>query len=281
VQRASDCTVIPKFLLAGEHGAGKTHCMATADEPGGDGSGLFAAVFEGNQSKSTIRSVNPKATVFEVKTVADWRELYSAIVGGELDDFKFFGVDSLNEMQAYYDRDYEDRQKLIQKEEERKGGKKPVAQPPKENKWAKLREMKSRMSNVFVFLRDIPLPVAATIRTRTIVEDDTGNSRVQFNLEGAARDNVGAYFTGTTYIYKSDGGSAGENVRHALFSGPDNFPCREMECLRGICEPNIRLWMEALEAHGAGRELPSGLYHPDARMPGERATRGRSSSNSI
>ena len=31
--------------------------MATAD-------GLFAAVFEGNQPKSTIRSANPTATIF-------------------------------------------------------------------------------------------------------------------------------------------------------------------------------------------------------------------------
>lgn len=255
-QVASDVSVITKLLLAGDHGAGKTHCMATAP-------GLFAAVFEGNQSKSTIRSANPGATIFEVQNLSDWRELYAAITGGELGGFQFFGVDSLNEMQAYYDRDLDNPAR--KKEAQTASG--------KENKWAKFRAMKTAMGNIFVFLRDMPLPVAATIRTKTDVEEETGIQRVRFSLEGDAKNNVGAYFTATAYIYKYDMGSAGQARRAAMFTGPENFPCREMEILKGICEPNIKLWVDALAANAAGRELPSGLYIPDARMPGERASR--------
>lgn len=257
-QAASDCKVVPKFLIAGEHGAGKTHAMSTANK-------LFVAVFEGNQSKSTIRSVNPGATVFEVKNIADWRELYNAIIGGELDGFNVLGVDSLNEMQAYYDRDLDNPNR--KKEAQTASG--------KENKWAKFRAMKTAMGNIFVFLRDMPMIVAATIRTKTDVEEDTGVHRVRFSLDGDARNNVGAFFTATAYVYKYDTGVAGESKRVAMFTGPENFPCREMEVLRGICSPSVQLWLDALEAHGAGRELPSGLYVPDARMPGERAQRGR------
>ncbi len=250
--------MVPKFLIAGEHGAGKTHCMATAP-------GLFAAVFEGNQSKSTIQNANPGAMIYEVKNIQDWRDLYGAITNGDLEKFQVLGVDSLNEMQSYYDRDLDNPA--------RKGAAATVS--GKENKWEKFRKMKTTMSNIFVFLRDLPMKVAATIRTKVEIEEETGIVRVKFSLEGDARNNVGAYFTGTTFVYK-EGLGAGEARRLAMFTGPDNFPCREMGPLKGICDPNITRWLEALEAHGAGRELPSGLYIPDARMPGERAGRGRS-----
>lgn len=252
-QVASETTVVPKFLLAGEHGSGKTHCLATAPD-------LFVAVFEGNQSKSTIRSANPGATVFEVKNVQDWRDLYGAIVGGELADFRVFGVDSLNEMQAYYDRDMDNPTR-----------KKEVTGSGKENKWEKFRKMKATMGNIFVFLRDMPMIVGATIRTKSDVEEETGITRVRFSLDGDARNNVGAFFTATAYIYKSETDKVGVSRRLAMFSGPENFPCREMEVLKGICEPNMKMWLEALEGNVSDQ-----LYIPDPRMPGERANRSKS-----
>lgn len=245
---ASEIPVIPKFLIAGEHGAGKTHILATAVNP-------FVVTFEGNQSVATVRNVNDKARIFEVKSVADWREFSQALINGELDDHDILGIDSFNEMQTYYDRDIEARMKKAQ----------AGAAQTKDNKWAKFREMKSTMGNIFMFLRDLPMPVAATIRTKSETDDDTGITRVRFSLEGDARNNVGANFMATCYVYKwSDG--AGENRRGAMFSGPENYPCRESGPLRGICEPNLAMWMEALKGNVSDK-----LYIQDARMPGERA----------
>lgn len=250
--------MVPKFLIAGGHGAGKTHCLATAE-------GLFAAVFEGNQSKSTIRSVNPGATIFEVKNVADWRELYQALINGELAEFKMFGVDSLNEMQGYYAREFDGQAaKKTQAQSQGDAAK-------KENKWEAFRKMKATMGNIFVFLRDLPMPVAATIRTKSETDEDTSITRERFSLEGDARNNVGAYFTATSFIYKMETNVVGESIRAAMFSGPDNYPCREMESLRGICVPSIPRWLAAI--NGGGTE---GLYIPDARLPGERFSRSRS-----
>ena len=262
---ASEATVVPKFLIAGGHGSGKTHCMATAE-------GLFALVFEGNQSKSTIRSVNPDATIFEVKTTQDFKEVKEAILNGELSSFKMLGVDSLTEMQAYYDRSFDAAT-----------AKKPTgpvqpqqAQAKKDNKWDKFRLMKATMGNVFVFLRDIPMPVAATIRTKSEVEEDTSITRERFSLDGDARNSVGAYFTATSFIYKMQTQTVGQSLRCAMFSGPDNYPCREMESHRGICVPDIRKWIAALTGQGT-----DGLYIPDARLPGERFSRSKASDDAI
>lgn len=249
--RASEALVVPKFLIAGEHGAGKTHCMATAP-------GLFVAVFEGNQSKSTIRTVNPNATIFEVQNVQDFKDLREAIFAGELDGFDVLGVDSFNEMQAYFSKDLEERSKA----------KKEKSGTTKDNKWEHFRKMKSSMANAFAFLRDIPIAVAATVRTTTTVDDDTGITRVKLNLEGDARASVGAYFTSTAFIYKMETGEAGKSRRAAMFTGPDNFPSREMEALNGICEPNIDMWLRALKG-----DIDPALYITDARMPGERLSK--------
>lgn len=256
--------MVPKFLIAGGHGSGKTHCMATAD-------GLFAAVFEGNQSKSTIRSANPTATIFEVKNVADWRELYQALINGELDEYKMLGVDSINEMQGYYAREFEGQSKAKPKD-----GQSDASKGKKDNKWEVFRKMKSAMGNIFVFLRDLPMPVAATIRTKSETDDDTSITRERFSLDGDARNNVGAYFTATSFIYKMETGIVGESVRAAMFSGPDNYPCREMEALRGICVPDIQKWLTALRGEGT-----DGLYIPDARLPGERFSRTKATDDAI
>lgn len=262
-QKASEATVVPKFLIAGGHGSGKTHCMATAD-------GLFALVFEGNQSKSTIRSVNPNATIFEVKDTKDFKEVKEAILNGELDGYKMLGVDSLNEMQAYYDRSFDAAPKKATTSQPQQ------AQGKKDNKWEKFRLMKATMGNVFVFLRDIPMPVAATIRTKPEVEEDTSITRERFSLDGDARNSVGAYFTATSFIYKMETQIVGQSVRCAMFSGPDNYPCREMEALRGICVPDIRRWLAALRGEGT-----DGLYIPDARLPGERFARTKATDDAI
>lgn len=257
--------MVPKFLIAGGHGSGKTHCMATAE-------GLFALVFEGNQSKSTIRSVNPDATIFEVKTTQDFKEVKEAILNGELSNFKMLGVDSLNEMQAYYDRSFD-----AATAKKSTGPAQPQqAQAKKDNKWEKFRLMKATMGNVFVFLRDIPMPVAATIRTKSEVEEDTSITRERFSLDGDARNSVGAYFTATSFIYKMETQMVGQSLRCAMFSGPDNYPCREMESLRGICVPDIRKWIAALTGQGT-----DGLYIPDARLPGERFSRSKASDDAI
>lgn len=239
--------------------------MATAPK-------LFAVVFEGNQSKSTIRSANPDATVFEVKSVGDWREVYTAIVNGELEEFETLGVDSLNEMQAYYDRDFDARQKIVQKAAQ--SGQRGSA--PKENKWAKPKEIKTNMGNVCVFLRDIPIIVAATIRTKTYTDEETGFTKSIFNLDGDTKNNVGAFFTGTGFVYKMETAEVGKSERAVMFSGPDNYPCREMEALRGICVPDIRRWLAALRGEGT-----DGLYIPDARLPGERFARTKATDDAI
>lgn len=256
---------MPKFLLAGEHGSGKTHLMATAP-------GLFAVVFEGNQSKSTIRSANPGATVFEVKSVDDWREVYKAIVNGELASFQTLGVDSLNEMQMYFDRDFDECARITQKAAEKSGR----GTVPKENKWAKPKDIKSKMGNVCVFLRDIPIIVAATIRTKSYTDEETGFTKSVFNLDGDTKNNVGAFFTGTGFVYKMETAEIGKPERAVMFSGPDNYPCREMEVLRGICKPDIALWLRCLES-----KETDGLYIPDARLPGERVRRGRTTGESF
>lgn len=264
VVRASEATVVPKFLIAGEHGAGKTHAMSSTGDLR-----LFAVVFEGNQSKSTIRTANPDADIFEVKNIKDWRDLYRVIQAGELSEYDVLGIDSLNEMQAYYDRDFDNMQKEVAKEAASAAQKKgPFVQAkPKENKWEKYRALKTNMGNVFHFLRDLPIAVAATIRTKTEMEEETGIQRVKFSLDGDARNNVGAHFTATTYIYKIEGDEVGTNRRCAMFTGPENFPCREMGVLRGICVPSVGTWMRALRG-----EDPEalGLYIKDARMPGVR-----------
>ena len=65
-------------------------------------------------------------------------------------------------------------------------------------------------------------------------------------------------------------GIVGESVRAAMFSGPDNYPCREMEALRGICVPDIQKWLTALRGGGT-----DGLYPPTrgCRVSGSRAPR--------
>jgi hypothetical protein len=247
--RASDVTVVPKLLISGEHGAGKTHLMATAEN-------LFVVAFEGNQSKSTIQHVNPGATIYEVSSIEDWRDVYNAMMSGELSKFSMLGIDSLTEMQAYYDRDFD----AMKKKADAAGGK------AKDDKWGKFRSLKTSMGNVFVFLRDIPMAVAATIRTKPENDVDTGTTRYRFNLDGDARNNVGAYFTATCFVYKMDTGVAGQTRRAAMFSGSDNYPSREMlPHLKGICEPSIPMWLAAI----AGNP-PDGLYIPDARLPGEK-----------
>lgn len=264
-QKASDVTVVPKFLIAGGHGSGKTHCMATAD-------GLFALVFEGNQSKSTIKSVNPDATIFEVRDTKDFREIKEAILNGELANYKMLGVDSLNEMQAYYDRSFD----VAAKKPTTQAQSQQAQSQKKDNKWEKFRLMKATMGNVFVFLRDIPMSVAATIRTKSEVEEDTSITRERFSLDGDARNSVGAYFTATSFIYKMETQVVGQSLRCAMFSGPDNYPCREMESLRGICVPDIRKWMAALRG-----ESTDGLYISDARLPGERFSRTKATDDAI
>lgn len=263
VQAASDMTVIPKFLISGAHGAGKTRCMATADN-------LIAVLFEGNQSKSTIRSTNRTAEVLEVRSgpdgIKDWREIYKVIINGELDGYGMLGIDSLNELQNRYDADIEEMAKITAKAAQTGGSQRKGSD---KGGWAVRREKLSKMTNIFVFLRDISLPVAATVRTKSYTEKDTEITRTNFSLEDQVRDNVGSYFTASAYIYKMETAVVGESRRAAMFSGPDNYPCREMEALRGICEPSIPRWMEALSIGSA----PEGLYIQDARLPGERYNR--------
>lgn len=260
IRLASEIPTTPKFLLVGEHGSGKTHTMATFCTPKRR---MLAAVFEGSQSISTIQQAAPDCDIIEIGTIGDWRELYKVIVSGEIEaaGYKILGVDSLTEMQAYYARSMEEEKKQAAKSKDGKS-----SGSAKDNKWEQFRKMKSNMSNVLVFLRDLPFPVVATVRAKPETDEDTGITSVRISLDGAIRYDVGAFFSATAFIYKADTDADGRNTRAAMFSGSPTYPCRELGPLRGICVPDGDVWMQAMYA----KETPSGLYMPGTRLPDSR-----------
>lgn len=260
VKTASDIPTTPKFLLVGEHGSGKTHTLATFCTPDRK---MLVAVFEGSQSVSTIQQASPDCDILEIKSVDDWRALYKAIVSGELEaaGYKILGVDSLTEMQAYYDRDFDEQKKKTAPKDGKSSGN------AKDNKWEKFRKLKSSMSNVLMFLRDLPFPVVATVRAKPETDEDTGITSVRISLDGAVRYDVGAFFSATAFIYKASTDAEGNNTRAAMFSGSPTYPCRELGPLRGICTPNGDLWLRALYGKG---DAPEGLYMPGTRLPDAR-----------
>ena len=254
IRVASTIPTTPKFLLVGDHGSGKTHTMATFHTPQRK---MLAAVFEGNQSVATIQQAAPDCGIFMINNVSDWKDLCRYVLSGDIeqDGYGILGIDSYTEMQAYYDRDFEAVKKAANKGNSN----------PKENKWEKFRSLKTSMSNIFLFTRDLPLPVAATVRGKPETDEDTGITSVRIALDGSVRFDLGAYFSTTAFIYKIDTDEKGHNRRGAMLSGSTNYPCRELGPLRGVCVPNGALWMRAL----AGEAVES-LYLENVRLPDER-----------
>jgi hypothetical protein len=254
IRPASAIPTTPKILLVGDHGSGKTHTMATFHSPRQK---MLAAVFEGSQSVATIQQAAPDCGIFRVNNVGDWKDLCRYMLSGDIeqDGFGMLGIDSFTEMQMYYDRDFE-----LVKKAANKGN-----SNPKENKWDKFRSLKTSMSNIFLFTRDLPIPVAATVRGKPETDEDSGVTSVRIALDGSVRFDLGAYFSATAFVYKIDTDEKGNNRRGAMFSGSPTYPCRELGPLRGVGVPNGALWMRAL----AGENV-DGLYLENVRLPDER-----------
>lgn len=261
---AGEADTHPKILIAGEHGAGKTHALALA----GVRRKMLVAVFEGDQSIQTIRAVSPGTKVLRIKDWNHWRRVAGGLVSGEFATagYEVFGLDSMTALQEMLIEHIERRKRAVL------GAKGVTAD--KQGKGAKLEISLDKgdwgvigqtMRGVFTMLRDLGIPVLITIRTVADKEDDEVFRR--FNLSGQAKFNVGANSAATAYIYKAETGNAGETQRYAMFSGPENFPCRELAALKGIVKPDAGAWLDALDQPpGEGEDF----YIVGAPMPGAR-----------